>query len=227
MLGGEGPPGYKVVQNRSRQDKGKDATTLMPYVTVSTGSSYYDNVRPLAYPDSDAVLICFDISRPETLDSVIKKVSALFFSSFQPFGSEFNICCAAGRGKKKVSFSLSIRSDFSAGSLHCHASTTERMSAGVRAALSFISSKRPWILDPPAPLKNGRSGCSRTSSRGISDTQIIHIIHIKEFVAELELPLSRRLKFNSGVLCRTVGQIKAVRWPVARLKLWGCGHGRV
>ncbi|XP_068605838.1 rho-related GTP-binding protein RhoN [Brachionichthys hirsutus] len=40
---------------------------------VSTGSSYYDNVRPLAYPDSDAVLICFDISRPETLDSVIKK----------------------------------------------------------------------------------------------------------------------------------------------------------
>ncbi|KAH0500252.1 Rho-related GTP-binding protein RhoN [Microtus ochrogaster] len=36
-------------------------------------SSYYDNVRPLAYPDSDAVLICFDISRPETLDSVLKK----------------------------------------------------------------------------------------------------------------------------------------------------------
>lgn len=39
------------------------------------GSAYYDNVRPLAYPDSDAVLICFDISRPETLDSVLKKVS--------------------------------------------------------------------------------------------------------------------------------------------------------
>ena len=42
---------------------------------VLAGSSYYDNVRPLAYPDSDAVLICFDISRPETLDSVLKKVS--------------------------------------------------------------------------------------------------------------------------------------------------------
>ncbi|XP_078126232.1 rho-related GTP-binding protein RhoN [Sander vitreus] len=39
----------------------------------TSGSSYYDNVRPLAYPDSDAVLVCFDISRPETLDSVIKK----------------------------------------------------------------------------------------------------------------------------------------------------------
>uniref|UniRef100_A0A8D0GH78 Rho family GTPase 2 n=1 Tax=Sphenodon punctatus TaxID=8508 RepID=A0A8D0GH78_SPHPU len=39
----------------------------------TSGSAYYDNVRPLAYPDSDAVLICFDISRPETLDSVLKK----------------------------------------------------------------------------------------------------------------------------------------------------------
>ncbi|NXP56040.1 RND2 protein, partial [Heliornis fulica] len=39
----------------------------------SSCSAYYDNVRPLAYPDSDAVLICFDISRPETLDSVLKK----------------------------------------------------------------------------------------------------------------------------------------------------------
>ncbi|XP_019355837.1 rho-related GTP-binding protein RhoN isoform X2 [Alligator mississippiensis] len=43
----------------------------------TSGSAYYDNVRPLAYPDSDAVLICFDISRPETLDSVLKKGSML------------------------------------------------------------------------------------------------------------------------------------------------------
>ncbi|NXI22479.1 RND3 protein, partial [Sterrhoptilus dennistouni] len=41
----------------------------------TSGSPYYDNVRPLSYPDSDAVLICFDISRPETLDSVLKKAS--------------------------------------------------------------------------------------------------------------------------------------------------------
>lgn len=40
------------------------------------GSAYYDNVRPLAYPDADAVLICFDVSRPETLDSVTKKVGS-------------------------------------------------------------------------------------------------------------------------------------------------------
>ncbi|NXU93982.1 RND1 protein, partial [Xiphorhynchus elegans] len=37
------------------------------------GSPYYDNVRPLCYSDSDAVLLCFDISRPETLDSAAKK----------------------------------------------------------------------------------------------------------------------------------------------------------
>ncbi|NXM00103.1 RND3 protein, partial [Tyrannus savana] len=41
----------------------------------TSGSPYYDNVRPLSYPDSDAVLICFDVSRPETLDSVLKKAS--------------------------------------------------------------------------------------------------------------------------------------------------------
>lgn len=44
---------------------------------VLSGSPYYDNVRPLSYPDSDAVLICFDISRPETLDSVLKKVGEI------------------------------------------------------------------------------------------------------------------------------------------------------
>ncbi|XP_067881437.1 rho-related GTP-binding protein Rho6-like, partial [Heterodontus francisci] len=39
----------------------------------TSGSPYYDNVRPLCYSDSDAVLVCFDISRPETLDSAVKK----------------------------------------------------------------------------------------------------------------------------------------------------------
>ena len=51
----------------------------MPGFTISSlsplpGSPYYDNVRPLCYSDSDAVLLCFDISRPETVDSALKKV---------------------------------------------------------------------------------------------------------------------------------------------------------
>ncbi|XP_034268204.1 rho-related GTP-binding protein Rho6 [Pantherophis guttatus] len=39
----------------------------------TSGSPYYDNVRPLCYSDSDAVLLCFDVSRPETMDSAMKK----------------------------------------------------------------------------------------------------------------------------------------------------------
>lgn len=56
----------------------------------TSGSSYYDNVRPLTYPDSDAVLSCFDISRPETLDSVLKK--------WQGETQEFCPQCQGGAG---------------------------------------------------------------------------------------------------------------------------------
>ncbi|CAB1341704.1 unnamed protein product [Coregonus sp. 'balchen'] len=60
-----------------RGERGKGVVVVLLWCHSASktdeGSSYYDNVRPLAYPDSDAVLICFDISRPETLDSVLKK----------------------------------------------------------------------------------------------------------------------------------------------------------
>uniref|UniRef100_A0A8C4SIN4 Rho-related GTP-binding protein Rho6 n=1 Tax=Erpetoichthys calabaricus TaxID=27687 RepID=A0A8C4SIN4_ERPCA len=39
----------------------------------TSGSPSYDNVRPLCYSDSDAVLLCVDVSRPETMDSALKK----------------------------------------------------------------------------------------------------------------------------------------------------------
>uniref|UniRef100_A0AAY5KFU8 Rho family GTPase 1 n=1 Tax=Esox lucius TaxID=8010 RepID=A0AAY5KFU8_ESOLU len=39
----------------------------------TSGSPYYDNVRPLCYSDSDAVLLCFDISRPDSFDGALKK----------------------------------------------------------------------------------------------------------------------------------------------------------
>nr|XP_057940973.1 rho family GTPase 1b isoform X2 [Doryrhamphus excisus] len=42
----------------------------------TSGSSYYDNVRPLCYSNSDAVLLCFDISRPDAVDSSLKKWKA-------------------------------------------------------------------------------------------------------------------------------------------------------
>ncbi|XP_074537841.1 rho-related GTP-binding protein Rho6-like [Halichoeres trimaculatus] len=42
----------------------------------TSGSPYYDNVRPLCYSDSDAVLLCFDISRPDIVDDALKKWKA-------------------------------------------------------------------------------------------------------------------------------------------------------
>lgn len=56
-------------------------------ISVPSGSPYYDNVRPLSYPDSDAVLICFDVSRPETLDSVLKKAGAGAGGSVRGWGA--------------------------------------------------------------------------------------------------------------------------------------------
>ncbi|CAL8290199.1 unnamed protein product [Lota lota] len=53
-----------------------DAQRIELSLWDTSGSPYYDNVRPLSYPDSDAVLVCFDIGRPETLDSVLKKWKA-------------------------------------------------------------------------------------------------------------------------------------------------------
>ncbi|KAK1801901.1 hypothetical protein P4O66_022535 [Electrophorus voltai] len=56
-------------------------TVLLNYDTVEKSyinyiakrSPYYDNVRPLCYSDSDAVLLCFDVSRPETVENSLKK----------------------------------------------------------------------------------------------------------------------------------------------------------
>lgn len=73
---------------------------------LPVGSAYYDNVRPLAYPDSDAVLICFDISRPETLDSVLKKVGVRSVSvsvtvfSFTPLFLQSAACFTASTPSK-------------------------------------------------------------------------------------------------------------------------------
>lgn len=39
-----------------------------------SGLPEFDHVRPLSYKGSDVVMICFDISRPETLESVSTKV---------------------------------------------------------------------------------------------------------------------------------------------------------
>ncbi|XP_078012911.1 rho-related GTP-binding protein Rho6 isoform X2 [Phascolarctos cinereus] len=64
----------------------------------TSGSPYYDNVRPLCYSDSDAVLLCFDVSRPETLDSALKKGCA----TAKQLGAQIYLECSAFTSEKSV-----------------------------------------------------------------------------------------------------------------------------
>lgn len=41
----------------------------------TAGQEDYDRLRPLSYPDSHVILICFAIDSPDSLDNVQEKVS--------------------------------------------------------------------------------------------------------------------------------------------------------
>ena len=44
----------------------------------TAGQEDYDRLRPLSYPDSHVILICFAVDSPDSLDNVQEKVSHLF-----------------------------------------------------------------------------------------------------------------------------------------------------
>ena len=47
-----------------------------------TGSDHsFDRVRALAYPDSHAILLCFDISHPDSLDNAQQRVRRKLFNT--------------------------------------------------------------------------------------------------------------------------------------------------
>lgn len=50
----------------------------------TAGQEDYDRLRPLSYPDTDVVLICYSISDPYSLSNVPEKVreSALYWVTF-------------------------------------------------------------------------------------------------------------------------------------------------
>lgn len=50
----------------------------------TSGLEDYDRLRPLSYPDTDVVLICYEIGEPDSLSNVPDKVreSALYWVSF-------------------------------------------------------------------------------------------------------------------------------------------------
>ena len=43
----------------------------------TAGQEDYDRLRPLSYPDSHVILICFAIDSPDSLDNVQEKVCSL------------------------------------------------------------------------------------------------------------------------------------------------------
>lgn len=155
----------------------------MPYVTAPTGSSYYDNVRPLAYPDSDAVLICFDISRPETLDSVLKKVSISFISSsFSQHNYHLKSVVTWGEISACPDQHLVPTQISMPGS-----STTEVISAGFRTPHPFLYLIKmsldtwPWSHWKRSERQKGWELFTPVCLRGISDRPMVYI---KDTVAE-------------------------------------------
>ena len=53
----------------------------------TAGQEDYDRLRPLSYPDSHVILICFAIDSPDSLDNVQEKVRPRFLlapSSLHP-----------------------------------------------------------------------------------------------------------------------------------------------
>ena len=43
----------------------------------TAGQEDYDRLRPLSYPDSHVILICFAVDSPDSLDNVQEKVGIL------------------------------------------------------------------------------------------------------------------------------------------------------
>ena len=44
-------------------------------VWVTAGQEEYDRLRPLAYSESDVILVCYSIDAPDSLENVLEKVS--------------------------------------------------------------------------------------------------------------------------------------------------------
>ena len=54
----------------------------------TAGQEEYDRLRPLSYPETDLIFVCFAIDCPNSLDNVLDKVRARRIS-FPPSGCPF------------------------------------------------------------------------------------------------------------------------------------------
>lgn len=83
----------------------------------TAGQEDYDRLRPLSYPDSHVILICFAIDSPDSLDNVQEKVHI----------SRTTVSSLVTRG-------VLIRAAYGSGSLKCYTS--------VKASRSSLSAAR-------------------------------------------------------------------------------------
>ena len=47
--------------------------TLILIIFLSAGQEDYDRLRPLSYPDTDVILMCFSIDSPDSLENIPEK----------------------------------------------------------------------------------------------------------------------------------------------------------
>ena len=88
--------GYRATIGADFVSKVQDVTPLDPSDVASSltssvllqlwdtaGQEDYDRLRPLSYPDSHVILICFAVDSPDSLDNVQEKVRLAVISSQQ------------------------------------------------------------------------------------------------------------------------------------------------
>jgi GTPase SAR1 family protein len=71
--------GIRLVSGTLIPIKQTKADSLSLYHTL--GQEDYDRLRPLSYPDSNVILICFAVDSPDTLDNVQEKVNRMMLGS--------------------------------------------------------------------------------------------------------------------------------------------------
>lgn len=55
----------------------------------TAGQEDYDRLRPLSYPDSHVILICFAVDSPDSLDNVQEKVRLYYLLSYDTLDKPF------------------------------------------------------------------------------------------------------------------------------------------
>ena len=63
----------------------------------TAGQEDYDRLRPLSYPDSHVILICFAVDSPDSLDNVQEKVWNTTLHMFMPWTEAFMVTALLSR----------------------------------------------------------------------------------------------------------------------------------